>query len=366
MRRSLKPSIRFLPNRLSFSISNLFRLACLLGALSAEPVLLAQQPAEGKAALEKKEGDLSAPTRSPLAPPAAQRGPGNSDEFRLSIETDLVVLHAVVTDRASRPITDLKQDYFKVFEDNVEQKLKIFKREDIPVSVGMVVDNSGSMRDKRKGVNTAALKFVRSSNPKDEVFIVNFNDESFLDTDFTDSVSLLEEALEKIDARGGTAFYDALDLALKHLTEKATWDKKVLLLITDGEDNASRISLEQIVKNVQRANVMIYTVGLLSGESSRSLRRAKRALEAISKASGGSTFFPKNLEEVQVIANDIANDIRNQYVLAYTPTNAVLDGKFRKVEVRVNAPRLGRLAVRTRTGYYAKSATPENPQRSGL
>ena len=234
MRPNPEAQSRFPRGRLSPLAGKFLGLACLLGVLSAGPVLLAQQPTEGNKALDKKEGDLSAPTRSPLAPPPAQRQFGSQDDFRLSVESDLVVLHTTVTDKASRPITDLKQEYFKVFEDNVEQKLKIFKREDVPVSVGIVVDNSGSMRDKRKGVNTAALKFVRSSNPKDEVFIVNFNDETFLDTDFTDSVALLEEALEKIDSRGGTAFYDALDLALKHLTEKATWDKKVIVLITDG------------------------------------------------------------------------------------------------------------------------------------
>lgn len=297
---------------------------------------------------------------------------GNPNDFRLSVETDLVVLHATVSNQGGRPVTDLQREHFRVYEDKVEQKLKIFKQEDIPVSVGLLVDNSGSMRDKRRGVNAAALKFVRSSNRQDEVFIVNFNDESYLDTDFTDSVKLLEEGLERIDSRGGTAFYDALHLALAHLTEKASWDKKVLLLITDGEDNASRITLEQLVRAIQRSNVMVYTVGLLGGETSRSMRRAKRALENISKASGGTTYFPKSLEDVQVVANDIADDIRNQYVLAYTPTNAVLDGKFRKVEIKLQAPRkYGRLNVRSRDGYYAESKSEPQPpaapaQSSGL
>jgi VWFA-related protein len=296
---------------------------------------------------------------------SAQQQPqvyGNPNDFRLSDETDLVVLHSTVTNQAGRPVTELLQEHFRVYEDSVEQKLKVFKQEDIPVSIGMLVDNSGSMRDKRRGVNTAALKFVRSSNPEDEVFIVNFNDESYLDTDFTDNVKLLEEGLERIDSRGGTAFYDAVHLALAHLEEKASWDKKVLLLITDGEDNASRITLEQLVRTVQGSHVMVYTVGLLSGESSRSMRRAKRALENIAKASGGSTYFPKSLEDVQVVANDIAADIRNQYVLAYTPTNSVLDGKFRKVEIKLQAPRkFGRLTVRSRGGYYAESKS-EQPQ----
>jgi VWFA-related protein len=290
------------------------------------------------------------------------------DDYRLRVETDLVVLHATVTDQNAKPVTDLAQEHFKVFENNVEQKLKVFKREDIPISVGLIVDNSGSMRDKRKGVNAAALKFVQSSNSNDEVFIVNFNEEAFLDADFTDNMRLLEEALEKIDARGGTAFYDAVDMSLQHLTERATLDKKVLIAITDGEDNASRLSLEQIVQTVQRSNVMIYTVGLLGGESGRSLRRAKRALENISRASGANVYFPKDPNDVLSVANQIANEIRNQYVLAYTPINLAKDGKFRKVEVRVNAPKKGKLSVRTRTGYYAE-AQPSQPtatETSGL
>ena len=347
MRLNPNPSARFLRSLILPVRGRLLRFACLLAILSAGSLATAQQPAPGAA--------------------SPQTGVENPEDFRLRVETDLVVLHATVTDRSSRPIADLKQEHFRVFEDNVEQKIKVFKREDIPVSVGILVDNSGSMRDKRRGVNAAALKFVRSSNPKDEVFLVNFNDESYLDTDFTDSVALLEEALERIDSRGGTAFYDAVHLGLRHLTEKASWDKKILLLITDGEDNASRISLEELVRAVQRSDVMIYTVGLLSGESSRSMRRAKRALENIAKASGGSTFFPESLDEVSVVANDIANDIRNQYVLAYTPTNTVLDGKFRKVEVRLSAPRgHGRLAVRTRSGYYAGTPNEQRTQASGL
>ena len=298
------------------------------------------------------------------APPLAlaQAPSQTDDEFRLRVETDLVVLHATITDKNSKPVADLKQDDFKVFENGAEQKIKIFKREDIPVSVGILVDNSGSMRDKRKGVNAAALKFVQSSNERDEVFIVNFSDEAYLDADFTDSIPLLEEALEKIDARGGTALYDAVDMSLEHMKERATLDKKVVIAITDGEDNASRISLEQAVQLVERSNVMIYTVGLLSGQNGRSDRRAKRSLQEISKASGGAVFFPENPGAVLVVASDIANDIRNQYVIAYTPTNLKKDGSFRKVEIKVINTRRGKLNVRARAGYYAKDSNETGDQ----
>ena len=321
------------------------------------PGFLASQIATILAALSLYSA-LSAAQQPPAAPPQPPSQSKADGDYRLKVETSLVVLHATVTDKDSKPVADLKQDEFKVFENNVEQKIKIFKREDIPVSVGIIVDNSGSMRDKRRGVNAAAVKFVRSSNEKDEVFIVNFNEESFLDAEFTDSIPLLEEALEKIDSRGGTALYDALDMSLQHITESASLDKRVLILITDGEDDASRISLEQLIENVGHSNVMIYTVGLLSGEGGRATRRAKRALEEISRASGGIVYFPKDPDDVLAVATSIANDIRNQYVIAYTPANLSRDGGFRKVEVRVNAPKRGRLNVRTRTGYYAEASPP--------
>jgi VWFA-related protein len=305
---------------------------------------------------------LGSPEGFPQIPPP----PDEPGGFRLRVETDLVVIHATVIGKESKPVAGLLQEHFQVFENGVRQQIKVFQREDLPVSVGIIVDNSGSMRDKRRGVNAAALKFVRSSNPNDEVFIVNFNDEAFLDADFTDSVRLLEEGLEKIDARGGTALYDAVDLSLEHL-EKGRENKKVLLVITDGEDNASRLTLESIVKTVQQSGVMIYTVGLVGGENARSQRRAKRALEEISKASGGITFFPNNLDEVQNIATQIANDIRNQYVLAYNPSNSALDGGFRKIEVKVSAPsKFGKLSVRARTGYYAEANSGSASESSRL
>jgi Ca-activated chloride channel family protein len=322
-----------------------------------------QQATGGLVLPDGHESDKKPDAQRSAGPAISQKVADQSDDYRLRIEANLVVLHATVLDKNDKPITDLAQGDFRVFENDVEQKLKIFKREDIPVSVGIIVDNSGSMRDKRRGVNAAALRFVRTSNPMDEVFIVNFNDEAYLDADFTDNIKLLNEGLEKIDARGGTALYDTLagpGGALDHLVKKGTRDKKVLLIITDGEDNASRLSLEQVVKAVQHSNVLVYTVGLLGDEGPRSTRRAKRALEAISKASGGAVYFPRNPDDVNVVATQISNDIRNQFVLAYTPTNLAYDGSYRKVEVRVSSKKYSKLFVRTRTGYYAKNQTPSS------
>jgi len=266
-----------------------------------------------------------------------------------------VVLHTTVLDDRGRFADGLKQDNFRVLEDKVEQKLSIFKREDIPVSMGLVIDNSGSMRDKRPRVNQAALTLVEASNKQDEAFVVNFNDDFYLDLDkdFTSSVPELKEALERIDSRGSTALYDAVIGSLDHL-KKGNKDKKVLLVVTDGEDNTSHSTLEKTIRELQKTDTVVYTIGLLSEESKKNAKRAKRALEQMAQASGGLAYFPENVEDVHSICEQVAHDIRNQYTLAYYPTNAKRDGTFRTVQVEIIPPRgRGKLVARTRNGYYA-------------
>jgi Ca-activated chloride channel homolog len=276
------------------------------------------------------------------------------DDATFRVDTRLVVLHATVVDKSGRMITTLPQSAFHVFENGVPQQVKLFKREDIPVSMGLIIDNSGSMRDKRQKVAAAAVALVKASNPDDEAFVVNFNDDPYLDCDFTNQVSKLEQALSKIDSRGGTAMRDAINLSIDHIKEKAKKDKKVILVVTDGNDNASMISLENLVKNAQQAEVIIYAIGLLSEEERREAKRAKRALDALTEATGGQAYYPKELADVDRIAHQVAHDIRNQYTITYTPSNQALDGSFRQIKVVVNGP--NRPVARTRTGYYA---TPE-------
>lgn len=277
-------------------------------------------------------------------------------------DTRLVVLHATVIDKHGHLVTNLPQNAFQVFENGVQQHIKIFKREDVPVSMGLIIDNSGSMRDKRAKVEAAALALVKDSNPQDEVFIVNFNDEAFLDKDFTNDINQLKDGLTKIDSRGGTAMRDAIRMSIDHLKEKAKKDKKVLVVVTDGNDNSSVISLENLVRASQQSEVLIYTVGLLNEEEHREAKRAKRALESLAEATGGQAYFPKELSEVDRIADQVAHDIRNQYIIAYTPSNQSLDGTFRQIKVTANGP--DRPSVRTRTGYYASdgTATARNAQ----
>jgi Ca-activated chloride channel family protein len=274
-------------------------------------------------------------------------------------DTRLVVLHASVVDKSGKLLTNLTQKSFHVYENNVEQPIKHLLREDVPVSMGLIVDNSGSMRTKRQRVEASALALVKASNPQDEVFIVNFNDDAFLDQTFTADIKLLERGLEKIDSRGGTAMRDAIRMSIDYLKENGKKDKKVLVVVTDGDDNNSSMSLENLIKASQQSEVVIYTVGLLSEEEKREAKRATRALNAIAEATGGKSYYPKETKDVDGVCQQVAHDIRSQYIIEYNPTNPSLDGSFRQIKVIATGP--NKPVVRTRSGYYA---TPDKPDRT--
>jgi VWFA-related protein len=263
-----------------------------------------------------------------------------------------VILHATVVDDKQHMVTNLDQNAFTIYENGVPQKIVSFRHEDIPVAMGIVIDNSGSMREKRPKVNQAALNLVRSSNPGDEVCIVNFNDEFYLDQPFTSNINQLKDALEKYETRGGTALYDAVVATSDELRKHAKLEKKVIFVVTDGEDNASRESLEQAVKHLQEENgPTVYAIGLLGEEKAR---KARRALEVMSERTGGLAFLPKTLDEVDAISRTVAHDIRNQYTLGYKPTTPTSAGGYRQVKVDAKAKDHGKLTVRTKSGYYAK------------
>jgi Ca-activated chloride channel homolog len=299
------------------------------------------------------------PSAPPPPPPGQQ---DNSAKGPIQVSVNLVVLHTTVLDDRGRFAEGLKEENFRVFEDKAQQKLSLFKREDIPVSMGLVIDNSGSMREKRPRVNEAAITLVQASNKDDEAFVVNFNDDFYLDLDkdFTNSISELKEALERIDSRGSTALYDALIGSLDHL-KKASKDKRVLLVVTDGEDNTSRNSLEKTIREIQRTNTVIYTIGLLGEEKGKNKTKAKKALQQIATASGGLAFFPESVDDVHNICEQVAHDIRNQYTLGYYPTNERRDGSYRSVQVDIIPPRgRGKLVARTRNGYYSPGGVPQS------
>jgi Ca-activated chloride channel homolog len=277
--------------------------------------------------------------------------PAQNDIPVFTTDTRLVVVHASVLDSKGKLITNLPQSAFKVLENGIEQPIKLFRREDIPVSMGIVIDNSGSMRDKKTRVAAAALNLVKASNPQDEVFIVNFNDDAYLDQSFTSDVKKLEEALDRLETKGGTAMRDAISMSIDYVKSKGKKDKKVLVVITDGNDNTSNVNLEELVRKSQQSDVLIYSIGILSEEEPREARRAKRALQDLARSSGGMDYYPKDLEEVDKITPQVAHEVRNQYTIGYTPANEALDGTFRRITVGVTAP--GRPTVRSRNGYYA-------------
>jgi Ca-activated chloride channel family protein len=274
------------------------------------------------------------------------------DKYTYRSQVNEVTLSATVLDARRHLVTNLAPTNFAVYEDNQPQTITSFKREDIPVSIGIVVDNSGSMRTKRAAVTKAVLNLIQASNPQDEVFVVNFNDDPYLDQDFTNKIAPLHEALDRVDSRGGTALYDAVIASADHLAKGAKKEKKVLLVVTDGVDNESRESLESAIRKVQDDNgPTIYTIGILGDEPG--IKRAKRALQSLSDQTGGVAFFPKDLMEVDEISQEVARDIRNQYSLTYKPSNPRSNGGYRKVKVEARAPGYKDLQVRTRDGYFA-------------
>jgi Ca-activated chloride channel homolog len=292
------------------------------------------------------------PSKSVQAPAGQEPSRSDNGVYVFKARVDEVVLHATVVDDRQRLVTNLDKSAFTVYEDGQPQNITLFQHEDIPVSIGVVIDNSGSMREKRHEVNQASINLVKASNPNDEVFVVNFNDEYYLDQDFTGSIPKLQEALERIESRGGTALYDAIVASADHLKKNARLEKKVLLVVTDGEDNASRESLEQAIRRLQaESGPTVYTVGLLWGEGH--LKRAKRALQEMAEDTGGVSFFPRDLSEVDSITRQIAHDIRNQYTIGYRPTRPQTEGGYRAVKVEARAKGYGKLQVRTRSGYYA-------------
>jgi len=283
--------------------------------------------------------------------PTKPSGPAKrGDTYVFTSQTEEVVLHATVVDQHSRLVMGLTKNDFTVYEDGQPQTITRFTKEDVPVSIGILIDNSGSMRDKRQAVNTSALDLVKASNQEDEVFVVNFSDEAIIDTDLTSDLAKMQEGLQQIDSRGGTALYDAVVASADYLAKKGRREKKVLLVVTDGEDNASTDTLEQAVRRVQDDNgPMIYSIGILGGEREK---RAKRALTALATQTGGVAFFPKDLGEVDQIARAVAHDIRSQYSIYYRPSHPQDQGGFRQVKVEAHAPGYPHLQVRTRSGYY--------------
>jgi Ca-activated chloride channel homolog len=306
----------------------------------------------------------SSPSAPPNQAPAQNGAPGASTPgqgqatspdatdngiFVFKAEAKEVVLHATVVDDRNHLVMNLAKPDFTVYENDKPQQIRSFRQQDYPVAMGIVIDNSGSMREKRDQVNKAAINLVRSSNPDDQVFVVNFNDEYYLDQDFTADVKKLQGALEHVETRGGTALYDAIIASADYL-QKSQLQRKVLFVVTDGEDDASQSSLEQAVQKLAQENgPVVYTIGLLGDEK---VRRARRALETLADRTGGIAFFPPTLDEVDQISRTVAHDIRNQYTITYAPSTPKAIQGYRTIHVDAHARPYKKLTVRTRSGYY--------------
>lgn len=292
------------------------------------------------------------PPNLPARPGEIQKG--QNGVYTLHENVDEVLLNCVVIDEKGRPVEDLTQSDFRVWEDNAPQRISSFRRQDLPVSMGILVDNSGSMRDKRNAVNQAAMNLLRDSNRQDTAFIVNFNDHAYLDQGFTSDLVALNRGLAHFDSQGTTALYDAVAASADELAKHARLQKQVLLIVSDGADNASRLTEQEAIRRVQNlGGPVVYSIGLLFDSDPREYQRAKDALQSLSDDTGGIAYFPRSLDEVNKIASQVAEDIRNQYTVGYHSTKSASLGGYRFVHVEAYSRRYGRLTVRTRRGYYA-------------
>lgn len=347
--------------------ANLAVMCAAMLCAAAMPMLADTPTAEQQPSLTVDRDPFPSPDPPSSSPNRGHPNGGMKGQITFTQTVDEVVLNASVFDGSGRLIDGLGQADFQIYEDNVPQKMLSFRREDVPVSIGILIDNSASMSNKRSAVNTAALDLVKSSNPEDEVFVVNFADTAYLDADFTSDMNQLNAGLSHITSSGGTALYDAVVAAADHEAEASHRGKQVLLVITDGEDNSSTTTKEAAIRRVQDlSGPEVYAIGLLFGDedNARTKRLARRALLDMTDQTGGLALFPKNLNEVDAVASQIAADLRSQYTLGYRPSRQASEGGYRVVRVEAKAKGMGKLTVRTRAGYFPKpdaSATTTTP-----
>ncbi len=309
------------------------------------------------------EGNTPVSTGAPVADRAGDLHKRQDGIYTMHTDVDEVLLNCAVVDDKGRSVTDLTRSDFRIWEDGAPETTRSFLHQDLPISLGILVDNSGSMRDKRAAVKAAALNLLRASNPQDATFIVNFSERAILDQGFTSNIDELDRGLSHFDSKGTTALFDAVAASADELANHAKHPKQVLLVITDGADNASRLNMEQAIRRVQNlGGPVVYSIGLLFGIDKEESQRARRALEILSQETGGVAYFPNSLQDVDSIAVEVARDIRNQYTIGYHSTRPASQGGYRVVRVEAKASKHGKLTVRTRKGYYADKRAPQHLQ----
>lgn len=286
---------------------------------------------------------------------SADKAPQNQT---LKVDVDLTLVNATVTDPLNRYVSGLEQEHFQVWEDKIEQKIEYFSSEDVPMSLGMIFDVSGSMKDKISTSRDAAVTFLKTGNPDDEYFLVEFANRPEIASDFTTDISKLQSKIIFAPAKGMTAMYDAVYVGLEKL-KTGNNPKKALLLITDGEDNRSRYTFQNVKEFVKEQDVQIYAIGITDewGSQLSAGRTGRAMLEELADLTGGRAFFPDSVNELEDICTKIAIELKNQYVIGYHSTNVAKDGKWRKLRVKVNPPKgIQHLNVKSKAGYYAPMA----------
>ena len=296
--------------------------------------------------------EAPAGTEAPAAtgPDALKIHPGT----RIRMNVDMVLVPITITDPMNRLVTGLEQDDFQVFEGNGQQKIASFAAEDAPVSIGIIFDLSGSMSSKLVRAKESILEFIKTANPQDEFFVIGFNDRPELIEDFTSSVEDIQARLATVQSGHRTALLDAIYYGLVKMRD-ARHERKAILLVSDGGDNRSRYTENEVRSQVREADVEIYSIGIFDPYAATPEERTgPQLLNEISEETGGRLFRVDDLAEMGDIAEKISTELRNQYVIGYRPKNLTRDGKWRKVKVKVNPPPgLPPLTVHARTGYYA-------------
>lgn len=277
--------------------------------------------------------------------------------FRISADVQQVVLPVTVTNRQGGFVTGLNESAFTVYEDGKPRKIGFFSSRDVPVTVGLVIDNSSSMRPRRNATNVAALDFIRLSNPEDEAFVVNFNDQVSFSlpegTPFTSDREQLRAALNKAQPGGKTALYDAISASLEHL-HRGGRDRKALIVISDGGDTASRFGFRDVLEKARTSHASIYTIILIDPNDQDPARRPD-LMAKLARATGGDSFRPESMQALFEACGQIARELRSQYTLAYTPDPPSQAGRYHTIRVAVHSPGRGKIEVRTRPGYYERA-----------
>jgi Ca-activated chloride channel homolog len=286
----------------------------------------------------------------------------------IKVDTDMVLLDVTVIDQNNTPVMNLKKEDFSVYEDKVKQTVESVSREEVPVSFGMVIDTSGSMKPKLQTVSDAAVSLVKQMRLDDEAFVASFKAESELAQDFTSDRRELEDAIGKLYTSGGTALLDAIIATADYAQEKGKQRRKALVIFSDGLEKNSSVKEKEVIEAIKENEVQVYLVGFIDVEMEENrpfgkspAKKAKDLLSGIADDSGGKAYFPKDVGEIPAIAAQIAKDLRTQYVVSYYPTNDNRDGAFRIVQVSVNSQGASKLIARTRRGYYARNEKGRSP-----